>query len=131
MAAYEKAHIDEIASNQWPHWIPIRHHFGIEAFGTNAYRRDTGQTLVPEHDETDGGGGELYFVAAGHATFTVAGEEFDAPTGTCVWVEDPAATRTAEAKVDGTLVLAVGAGAGPGQAYTPSGWDSHYLAGDK
>ena len=33
MARYETAHIDEIASKQWPHWIPIRHHFGIETFG--------------------------------------------------------------------------------------------------
>src|SRR4029078_8771754 len=23
MVAYEKAHIDEIASSQWPHWIPV------------------------------------------------------------------------------------------------------------
>ena len=130
MAAYEKAHIDEIASSQWPHWIPVRHHFGIETFGMNAYRRDSGETLVPEHDETDGGGGELYYVASGHATFAVAGEEVDAPAGTCVWVADPAATRKAEARADGTVVLAVGAGPEPGQPYAPSGWDSRYLEGD-
>ena len=130
MAAYEKAHLDEMASKQYPHWIPVRHRFGIETFGVNAYRRDSGEAVVPEHDESDGGGGELYFVAQGHATFTVAGEEVDAPAGTCVWVSDPAATRTAEAKADGTVVLAVGAGAAAGDAYTPSGWDSRYLQGE-
>jgi hypothetical protein len=130
MAAYEKAHIDEIAAEKWPHWIPIRHHFGIDTFGVNAYRRGPGETVVPEHDETDGGGGELYYVASGHATFTVAGEEVDAPAGTCVWVADPAATRTAEAKAAGTVVLAVGAGAGAGEAFAPSGWDSRYLEAD-
>ena len=47
MATYETAHIDEIASKQWPHWIPIRHHFGIETFGMNADRRDAGEGVVP------------------------------------------------------------------------------------
>ncbi len=128
MPAYEKAHLEEMASRQWPHWIPIRHHFGIETFGVNAYRRDAGEGAVPEHDETDGGGGELYYVASGHATFTVAGEEVDAPVGTCVWVREAGARRSATAKADGTVILAVGAGAARGEAYEPFGWDSRYLA---
>lgn len=129
MSSYEKAHVDEIASKQWPHWIPIRHHFGIETFGMNAYRRAAGETVVPEHDESDGGAPELYYVASGHATFTVGGEEVDAPAGTCVWVLDAAARRSAEARADDTLVLAIGAAA-PGEAYAPAGWDSEYLAGE-
>lgn len=130
MAAYETAHIDEIASRQWPHWIPIRHHFGIETFGMNAYRRDAGESAVPEHDESASGAPELFYVATGHATFTVEGDEIDAPAGTCVWVNDPAAKRSATAQNDGTLVLAVGAAAA-GQAYAPAGWDTQYLEGDK
>ena len=130
MAAYEKAHIDEIASKQWPHWIPIRHHFGIETFGMNAYRRDAGEGVVPEHDESASGAPELFYVANGHATFTVEGDEIDAPAGTCVWVNDPAAKRSATANDDGTLVVAVGAAA-PGQAYSAAGWDTQYLEGDK
>jgi uncharacterized cupin superfamily protein len=130
MAAYETAHIDEIASRQWPHWIPIRHHFGIETFGMNAYRRDAGEPAVPEHDESASGAPELFYVATGHATFTVEGDEIDAPAGTCVWVNDPAAKRSATAQDDGTLVLAVGAAAA-GQAYAPAGWDTQYLEGDK
>ena len=131
MTAYEKAHLDDIASRQWPHWIPIRHRFGIETFGVNAYRRNAGENVVPEHDETDGGGGELYFVASGHATFTVAGDEVDAPEGTCVWVSDPAARRTAEAKAGGTLVLAIAAASAPGEAFVADGWDTRYLADDE
>ena len=130
MTAYEKAHIDEIASTQWPHWIPIRHHFGIQTFGMNAYRRDAGESAVPEHDESASGAPELFYVASGHATFSVAGDEIDAPVGTCIWVNDPAAKRSATANADGTLVLAVGAAA-PGEAYAPAGWDSQYLEGDK
>ena len=129
MPAYEKAHIDEIAAEKWPHWIPIRHHFGIETFGVNAYRRGAGETVVPEHDESDGGGPELYYVASGHAVFTVDGEQVDAPAGTCVWVSGADARRSAEAKTEGTVVLAVGADA-PGGAYSPSGWDSRYLEAD-
>ena len=130
MAAYETAHIDEIASRQWPHWIPIRHHFGIESFGMNAYRRNAGEGAVPEHDESASGAPELFYVATGRATFTVDGDEIDAPAGTCIWVNEPAATRSATAQDDGTLVLAVGAAA-PGQAYAPAGWDTQYLEGDK
>ena len=127
MGTYEKADLDEIASKQWPHWIPIRHHFGIETFGVNAYRRDAGEVAVPEHDETESGSPELYYVASGRASFSIAGDEVDAPAGTCIWVKDAAATRSATAQADGTLVLAVGAAA-PGQAFEPDGWDSRYLA---
>jgi quercetin dioxygenase-like cupin family protein len=130
MAAYERAHIDEIASNQWPHWIPVRHHFGIETFGVNLWRGQDDGTVIPEHDESRSGAPELYYVVEGQATFTVDGDEVDAPAGTCVWVTDPATKRAARAGGPDTLVLSVGAAA-PGQAYTPAGWDSHYLAGDK
>ena len=129
MAAYEKAHIDEIASNQWPHWIPVRHHFGIETFGINIWRVQDDGTVIPEHDESASGSAELYYVVEGQATFSVAGEEVDAPAGTCVWVTDPGAKRAGRAN-PGTLVLSVGAAA-PGQVYAPAGWDSHYLEGDK
>ena len=130
MAAYEKAHIDEIASKQWPHWIPVRHHFGIETFGINLWRGQDDGTVIPEHDDPRDGAPELYYVVDGHATFTIAGDEVDAPAGTCVWVKDPSAKRAATRERPGTLVLSVGA-ARPGQAYAPAGWDSHYLDGDK
>ena len=130
MAAYEKAHIDEIASNQWPHWIPVRHHFGIETFGINLWRGQDDGTVIPEHDESATGAPELYYVVEGQATFTVGGDDVDAPAGTCVWVTDPSAKRAGRANGPGTLVPSVGAAA-PGQAYAPAGWDSHYLEGDK
>lgn len=129
MAAYETAHIDDIAAQQWPHWIPIRHHFGIESFGVNAYRRDAGESAVPEHDESATGAPELFYVANGSATFMVGGDEIDAPAGTCVWVTDAEAKRSATATADGTLVLAIGA-ARAGEAYAPAGWDTQYLEGD-
>lgn len=127
MPAYKTAHIDELASKQYPHWIPIRHKLGIDTFGMNAYRRNTGEAVVPEHDESASGTPELFYVAVGSATFSVAGEEIDAPAGTCVWVTDADAKRTATANADGTLVLAIG-GAKPGEAYTPEGWEAQYLS---
>ncbi len=126
MTAYKKAHLDELASKKYPHWIPIRHGLGIETFGMNAYRRNTGEGVVPEHDESAGGAPELFYVATGSATFTIGGEQVDAPAGTCVWVTDADAKRTATANADDTLVLAIGA-AKPGEAYTPDGWEARYL----
>ena len=125
MSAYRTASLDELAAEKWPYWAPIRHHFGIETFGINAWRgRDDG-TVIPEHSETESGAPELYIVIGGHATFAIDGEQIDAPTGTLVWIE-PAATRSATAIEDGTVVLSIGAAA-PGEAFTPAGWDSQYL----
>lgn len=99
----------------------VRHHLGVQAFGINAWlSRGAGQPAINEHDEEDTGEEELYLVVAGHALFTVDGEEVDAPRGTLVFVQ-PAAKRSAVAKEDGTTVLAVGAPAG--RAYKPSGWE--------
>jgi hypothetical protein len=47
-------------------------------------------------------------VIAGRATFTLDGEEVDAPTGTIVHLPEPALKRSAVALEPGTTVLAVG-----------------------
>jgi uncharacterized cupin superfamily protein len=129
MSAYRTASLDEIASDKWPHWIPVRHYFGIESFGINLWRDREDGTVIPEHDEGDSGEPELYYVVQGGATFTVGGEEVDAPAGTCVWVTDSSAARAARATQGGTLVLSVSAGA-PGETYAPDGWDTEYLTGE-
>jgi tetratricopeptide (TPR) repeat protein len=106
------------------HWRPVRRTLGVSAFGTNAYSADAGERLIERHDESQGGAGgheEMYVVVAGRATFTVAGEEIDAPAGTVVFVPEPADVREAFAAEDGTLALAVG---GPGGAAGPvSAWE--------
>jgi uncharacterized cupin superfamily protein len=125
MSSYRKANLDEIAAEKWPHWIPVRHYFGIDAFGVNAYRAKSGATAVPEHDETDSGHVELFYVASGEATFTIDGEEVAAPAGTFLYIEEPAAKRAATANVDGTVVVAVGSLRG--KPYEVLGWDTRYL----
>ena len=108
-----------------PRWAMVRTHFGIQAFGVNAYvADDAGGQLIGEHDELGKRAGrheELYFVADGHATFTVNGDEIDAPAGTFVFVRDPAAMRSAIAKEAGTAVVI--AGGKPGEAFTQSPWE--------
>ena len=92
-------------------WRPLRRTLGIGAFGINAYTANAGNLVVEEHDETGAGAGhheELYVVVTGRATFTVDGEEIDAPVGTCVFLDDPQERRAARAVEDGTTVLAVG-----------------------
>ena len=110
-------------------WKPIRQHFNIRSFGTNAYvATSTGDAVVGEHNEIDESGTrheELFFVAAGSARFTVAGEEFDAPAGTFVYIRDPAVMRAATAGAPGTTVLAVGGE--PGAAFEISPWERKYV----
>ena len=121
-SGYSTAHLSEIEGAGG--WMPIRRHFGIQAFGVNAWKGDeTGASIIGEHDETTLGHEELYVVVAGRATFTVDGETFDAPTGTAVFVRDPAAKRAAEAAEPGTTILTVGAKAG--EAFTPSVWEEN------
>jgi tetratricopeptide (TPR) repeat protein len=121
------AHISDLAF-RFPtgsSWAMLRTHFGIQSFGVNAYiAEDKGRDVIGEHDELGEGSGhheELYFVSSGHATFTVNGDEIDAPTGTFVFVRDPAAKRKAVAAEPGTTVLVVGGT--PGEAFTPSPWE--------
>ena len=104
-------------------WIGLRRHFGVEAFGVNAWKAESaGEQVIGEHDESGLGHQELYVVLEGSAEFTLDGETFDAPRGTVVFVRDPGVKRGATAKEEGTVVLAVGAK--PGEAFTPSAWEA-------
>jgi tetratricopeptide (TPR) repeat protein len=108
---------------------PVRLHFGINSFGINAYSARAGERVIEEHDELGHGAGrheELYFVATGHATFELGGEEVDAPAGTAVFVRDPAVRRGAVAKEADTTVLVVGGV--PGRAFEPSPWEAWLAA---
>lgn len=120
------ATLGQIAHPEWPYWSPIRHAFDIRAFGINSWRKDTGDTLIPEHDETGSGHEELYLVVDGHATFTIDDRDVDAPKDTAVFIRDPSLKRTAVAKVDGTHVLSIG-GWGD-RAFEPSEWEAKYCA---
>jgi quercetin dioxygenase-like cupin family protein len=104
-------------------YVRLRSELGIGAFGVSAVRTAAaGAEIVSEHDELGPGADrheELYLVLKGHALFTVAGEEVDAPQGTAVFVGDPGAKRGAVAKEDGTIVVAVGARVGEVFRITP------------
>jgi tetratricopeptide (TPR) repeat protein len=108
-----------------PRWATIRVSLGIQAFGVNAWSSERAdQEIIGEHDEVGPRSGrheELYFVADGHAVFTVDGEEIDAPAGTFVFVRDPGAKRKAVAREERTTILA--AGGRPGSAFEPSTWE--------
>jgi tetratricopeptide (TPR) repeat protein len=103
-------------------WIPLREQLDVRAFGVNAWSvENVGDPVIPEHDERQVEHEELYVVVRGHARFTVAGDELDAPEGTIVFVRDPAVRRSAVATEPDTVVLS--AGGRPGRAYSPSAWE--------
>jgi mannose-6-phosphate isomerase-like protein (cupin superfamily) len=119
------------ASEDMQGWLPLRHKLGVEAFGVNAWvGHEAGDEVIEEHDELNEDPAdnheELYLVAEGHASFTVDGDEVDAPRGTLVFVKDPAIVRHAIAREPGTIVLAIGAS--PGTAFTPSPWEQRHIA---
>jgi tetratricopeptide (TPR) repeat protein len=119
---YETAIIADIKDGRG--WSPIRKRFGVESFGINAWTVEKADDrIIPEHDEVPSGHEELYVVIAGHARFTVDGEEIDGPHGTVLYVRDPAVKRAAYAREPNTTVLAVGAA--PGKAYRPRAWETN------
>jgi quercetin dioxygenase-like cupin family protein len=121
VSGYTVAHLRDFPAADTS--IPIRHHFDITAFGVNAYRsEEAGGRVISEHTESPTKQEELYVVVEGHATFTVGGDEIDAPAGTLVFV-DPTARRGAVAKEAGTTVLVVGGR--PGHAYEVGPWEEH------
>ena len=130
MKGYAVARIDELerlpVDDEGLVWRPVRRHFGIQAFGANAYSAEAaGDRVVEEHTEGQNEHEELYFVAAGRATFTVAGDEVDAPSGTFVYV--PPATRCgAVAAEPGTTIVVTGGRAGV--PFAVSGWESAFAA---
>jgi hypothetical protein len=119
VSGFTVTHLHEIPTRDLR--IPIRDHFGIAAFGVNAYLADEAGSVISEHTETWSRHQELYVVVEGHATFTVDGEEVDAPAGTLVFIGDPAMRRSAVQKGAGTAVLAVGARPGHAFEITPLG----------
>jgi quercetin dioxygenase-like cupin family protein len=102
-------------------WKPVRKPLGVTAFGINAYTAAAaGDEVVEDHTEEPSGHEELYVVVQGQATFTVDGEEVDAPAGTIVFLDDPKQRRHAVATEAGTTVLAVGGKPG---AHEISAWE--------
>ncbi|MGZ4335145.1 MAG: TPR end-of-group domain-containing protein [Gaiellaceae bacterium] len=122
MSSFDVAQLDqleEMTDGRCP-WRPVRHHFGITAFGVNAWTgHAAGDRIINEHDEADEDE-ELYLVLSGRAVFELDGDRRDAPAGTLVFVR-PGVKRTAFAEEADTTVLAISGT--PGKAYRPTGYE--------
>jgi hypothetical protein len=105
-------------------WQPVRNHFGLTAFGINAYTAlRAGDRIIGEHDHADPEDEqhqELYFVHSGRAMFEVDGIAIDAPAGTFVSARSVATRRSAIAEEDNTVVLVIGADPAAAFEVTPA-----------
>jgi quercetin dioxygenase-like cupin family protein len=123
------AHIDELEAQEMPDgfvWRPVRRHFGIGAFGTNAYTPGASGQIVEEHTERRFEHEEIYLVLRGRVRFTIDGDEHELGAGQLVFVRDPALRRAAIALTDDAAVLAVGGK--PGVPHEVSAWEYEFLA---
>lgn len=129
MSGFEIASLAGIESLPGPgtlRWTPLRRHFGITAFGLNAYTAtEAGQDVVEEHTEERLGHEEVYVVVSGRATFVLDGEEHEVAAGSLVFLRDPSVKRYARAEEPGTTVLAIGGK--PGQ-HEISAWEYFFAA---
>ena len=130
MKSWETASLSEIEavpSTGTLQWTPVRRHFGIAAFGINAFiAAEAGQDIVERHHEKVREHEEAYIVLAGQATFTLDGETVEARAGTILFIADATVERSAVAKEAGTTVLAIGGK--PGEPYEPGPWENIYAA---
>jgi hypothetical protein len=131
---FEAVHVDDLErlhATEHGIWRPVRRRLGITAFGINGYTAErAGDPVIEPHDELGSGAGhheELYLVQSGHATFTIDGEEVDAPAGTLVFVPDPEARRSAVAVEAGTTLLVIGGRTG---AALPTAPYEHWFAAE-
>ena len=115
--------LDEVppVKADWPTtWKSVRHHFGITGFGINGVTKDAGGVLIPEHDESESGQQEVYFVHAGEAVVTLNGDAVTVGAGGLIAVE-PAVRRKVEAAASPTTLLCIGGT--PGRAYQVGTWE--------
>lgn len=121
--------VEETEGYDQGEWHAVRRHFGITAFGVNAYvAREDGGDVISRHTEVDDSGTrheELYVVLAGTADFKLGEDEVEAPAGTLVYIRDPELARSASGRTAGTTVLAIGGT--PGKAFEVSPWEREYL----
>lgn len=127
---YAVSHLDDLDAIPVGHglvWHPIRRRFDLRGFGVNAYTsEEIGGQVVEEHTEGSYGHEELYVVVRGRATFTLDGEEVDAPAVTLVHIPDPSVRRVAVSQEPGTTVLALGGR--PGEPFRVSAWEAIFAA---
>ena len=103
-------------------YVQVRRELDIGAFAVNAVQAEAGKELMRERTTTGYGADrheELFVVLGGAATFTVDGQEIEAPAGTAVFVRDVEAKRAAVAQKDGTTVLVIGGRRGEAWRLTP------------
>jgi quercetin dioxygenase-like cupin family protein len=122
------AHLDELDRIEQADgfvWRPVRRHFGIRAFGVNAYTAThAGGAIVETHTEDDHE--EIYLVLRGRALFTIDGNEHELGVGQLAFVRDPKLTRGAVAVDADTIVLALGGK--PGVPHEISAWETMFAA---
>jgi quercetin dioxygenase-like cupin family protein len=122
-------HLDELDAIELSDgfvWRPVRRHFGIQAFGVNAYTPGATGQVVEEHTEERLGHEEIYLVLRGRVRFTAGDDEHELGAGKLVFVRDPSVRRGAVALSDDAAVLAIGGK--PGQAHEISAWEYVFLA---
>ena len=122
-------HIDELDAIEMPEgfvWRPVRRHFGIQAFGTNAYTPGASGQIIEEHTEQTYGHEEMYLVLRGRVRFTVDGNDHELEAGQLVHLRDAALRRGAVALTDDAAVLAVGGK--PGRPHEVSAWEYMFAA---
>ena len=122
-------HIDELDAIELADgfvWRPVRRHFGIKAFGVNAYTPGKTGQVVEEHTESQLGHEEIYLVLRGRVKFTIDGNEHELGQGQLVFVRDPSLKRAGVALTDDAAVLAVGGK--PGEAFEVSAWETWFAA---
>jgi uncharacterized cupin superfamily protein len=94
---------------------PIRRALGLTAFGINQEDFPPNADGYPDHDHSEDGQEEVFYVLEGSGTIVVDGEDVELKEGRYIWVE-AASKRKILPGDDGLKLIAVGS---PPGAYQP------------
>ena len=108
MADVTVRHIDELESWEGKgRFMFARRGLGVTSFGMNVGRYPAGYDGYPEHDHSEDGQEEVYFVIEGSLALEAGGETYELTPGTFARV-GPAERRKIVPGPDGVTVLALG-----------------------
>jgi uncharacterized cupin superfamily protein len=110
---------DEELERDYGKWVLVRRSLGVGSFGINGVELPPGDS-IPEHDETERGHEELFYVVSGSPTMVVDGVDHPLRPGSYVRL-DPEPKRTVRNDTEETVTFLI-VSAPTSSGYEPMGW---------
>jgi uncharacterized cupin superfamily protein len=110
---------DEELERDFGKWVLVRRSLGVGSFGINIVELPPGDA-IPEHDETERGQEEVFYVVSGTPTMVVDGIDHPLKAGSFVRLDPPPRRTVRNDSAETATFMIVSAPTSSG--YEPLGW---------